>query len=32
MAMEGICVYDRFFLCGYVNDLTFIRVKGHLPV
>ena len=27
MDMECIFVYDRFFICGYVNDLTFIWVK-----
>ena len=28
MAMECILVYERFFLCVYVNDLTFIWVKS----
>ena len=32
MAMECILVYGRVFLCGYVDDLTFLWVERHLPV
>ena len=32
MAMECILVYDRVFLCGYVDDLAFLLMERHLPV
>ena len=32
MAKECLLVYERLFPSAYVNDLTYLWMKKHLPV